>query len=98
LFDLWLYRITVNEAYDYLRRRHCREPWISDLSEEQMVTAYAMAGRKVASDREYQKRIRETVDDLLAAIPEADRILLVLREIEGLSANWAGSTIPTRTC
>src|SRR5260370_27644378 len=40
---------------------------------------------KFQGDREYQRRIRETVDALLAAIPEADRILLMLKEVEGLS-------------
>src|SRR5260370_36708681 len=50
-----------------------------------MVLADAAAGKKVQGDRECQSRIRETVDALLAAIPEADRILLMLKEVEGLS-------------
>src|SRR5438128_8987010 len=45
VFEPWLYRLTVNAAYDYLRRQRRRpEARMSDLSEEQVVMADADAG------------------------------------------------------
>src|SRR5436305_14284765 len=47
VFEPWLYRLTVNAAYDYLRRQRRRgESRISDLSEQQVVMADAAAGRE----------------------------------------------------
>ena len=86
VFEPWLYRLTVNASYDYLRRQRRRmESRMSDLSEQQVVLADALAGGKVNQEAEEQKRIRETVDALLGAVSEEDRILLTLKEVEGLS-------------
>jgi RNA polymerase sigma-70 factor, ECF subfamily len=86
VFEPWLYRLTVNAAYDYLRKQRRRQEFrMSDLSEQQVLLADAMAGGKVERDQQYQKRIRESVDSLLGAVSEADRVLLMLKEVEGLS-------------
>ena len=86
VFEPWLYRLTVNAAYDYLRKQRRRlEFRMSDLSEQQVVMADAAAGGKAEKDEQYKKRIRESVDSLLGAVSEADRILLMLKEVEGLS-------------
>ena len=58
---------------------------MSDLSEQQVMMADAAAGGKVELDEQHHKKIRESVDALLGAVSEADRILLVLKEVEGLS-------------
>src|SRR4030088_2937076 len=40
VFEPWLYRLTVNAAYDYLRRQKRRhEHRMSDLSEQQVIMA-----------------------------------------------------------
>jgi RNA polymerase sigma-70 factor (ECF subfamily) len=86
VFEPWLYRLTVNAAYDYLRKQRRRMEFrMSDLSEQQVVLADAMAGGKAEQDEQYHKRIRESVDALLGSVSEADRILLMLKEVEGLS-------------
>ncbi|HYP12617.1 MAG TPA: sigma-70 family RNA polymerase sigma factor [Bryobacteraceae bacterium] len=86
VFEPWLYRLTVNAAYDYLRKQRRRnESRMSDLSEEQVMLADAMAGGKADQDDQQRRRIRETVDILLGAVSEEDRILLLLKEVEGLS-------------
>jgi RNA polymerase sigma-70 factor, ECF subfamily len=86
VFEPWLYRLTVNAAYDYLRRQRRRQEFrMSDLSEQQVVMADATAGGKADRDEKYHKKIRESVDDLLGAVSEADRILLMLKEVDGLS-------------
>jgi RNA polymerase sigma-70 factor, ECF subfamily len=86
VFEPWLYRLTVNAAYDYLRKQRRRQEYrMSDLSEQQMLMADALAGGRVERDEQDQKKIRESVDALLGAVSDADRILLMLKELEGLS-------------
>jgi RNA polymerase sigma-70 factor, ECF subfamily len=86
VFEPWLYRLTVNAAYDYLRKQRRRnESRMSDLSEEQVLLADAMAGGRADADEQHRRKVRETVDILLGSVSEEDRILLVLKEVEGLS-------------
>jgi RNA polymerase sigma-70 factor (ECF subfamily) len=86
VFEPWLYRLTVNAAYDYLRKQRRRQEYrMSDLSEQQVMMADALAGGKAEHDEQNKKKIRESVDSLLGAVSEADRILLMLKEVEGLS-------------
>ncbi len=86
VFEPWLHRLTTNAAYDYLRKQRRRQEFrMSDLSEQQVVMADALAGGKVEHDEQQSKRIRDSVDSLLGAVSEADRILLLQKEVEGLS-------------
>jgi RNA polymerase sigma-70 factor (ECF subfamily) len=86
VFEPWLYRLTVNAAYDYLRKQRRRQEYrMSDLSEQQMMMADALAGGRVEQEDREHKKVRESVDALLGAVSEADRILLMLKELEGLS-------------
>ena len=86
VFEPWLYRLTVNAAYDYLRRqRRRREARMADLSEQQVMLADAAAGSRRQETEQRHKRVRELVGSLLGAISQQDRILLSLKEIEGLS-------------
>lgn len=47
--------------------------------------ADAAAGGKVERDEQQQKKVREFVDSLLSEVSESDRILLMMKEVEGLS-------------
>lgn len=86
VFEPWLYRLTVNAAYDYLRRqRRQAESRMADLSEEQVMLADAAAGTRVALADNEKARVRELVGALLSQVSEEDRILLTLKEVEGLS-------------
>src|SRR5215472_4894900 len=86
VFEPWLYRLTVNAAFDYLRKQRRRQEFrMSDLSEQQVIMADAAAGGKAEHEEQHQKKIRESVDSLLGAVSEQDRILLMLKEVEGLS-------------
>ena len=86
VFEPWLYRLTVNAAYDYLRRQKRRhESRMSDLSEQQVVMADAVAGSKVTQEDQRRTNVKEFVDSLLDSVSEEDRILLTLKEVEGLS-------------
>jgi len=86
VFEPWLYRMTVNAAYDYLRKRRRRaERRMSDLSEQQMVSADASMGLVRDGEHRRQTGIRDKLDELLSGVSEDDRILLLLKEVEGLS-------------
>ncbi len=86
VFEPWLYRLTVNAAYDYLRRQRRRgETRMADLSERQVMEADAAAGGHRSAEDERRAKIREFVQSLLSSVPEEDRILLLLKEVEGLS-------------
>src|ERR1700744_3077330 len=86
VFEPWLYRLTVNAAYDYLRKQRRRQAYrMSALSEQQMIMADALAGGRAEFDEREATKTRETVNALLGSVSEADRILLMLKELEGLS-------------
>lgn len=86
VFEPWLYRLTVNAAYDYLRKQRRRgELRMADLSEQSVQMADAAAGGLKRREEMEKDRTREYVQSLLAAVSEADRTLLILKEVEGLS-------------
>lgn len=86
VFEPWLYRLTVNASYDYLRKgRRRMESRMADLSEQQVIMADAAAGSRAQNDEGEKRRVRDTVQELLSAVSEEDRILLTLKEVEGLS-------------
>ncbi len=86
VFEPWLYRLTVNAAYDYLRKQRRRsESRMADLSEQQIVAADAAAGSRASEEAARRAKVREAAQALLAQVSEEDRILLVLKEVEGLT-------------
>ena len=86
VFEPWLYRLTVNAAYDYLRKqRRQPEARMADLTEEQVLAADAAIGGKRALEDKQKVQIRELVGSLLQRVSEEDRILLTLKEVQGLS-------------
>src|ERR1039457_7234053 len=57
VFEPCLYRLTVNAAFDYLRKQRRRlEFRMSDLSEQQVLLADAMAGGKAEKEDTHQKK------------------------------------------
>jgi RNA polymerase sigma-70 factor (ECF subfamily) len=86
MFEPWLYRLTVNASYDYLRRqKRRRESRMADLSEEQVLMADAVASAERGVEANRRASLRELVHQLLGSVSEDDRILLTLKEVEGLS-------------
>lgn len=86
VFEPWLYRLTVNASYDYLRRiKRRNESRMSDLSEQQVMMADSAAGGKRSAEDESKAKVREFVNALFQHVSEEDRILLTLKEVEGLS-------------
>ena len=86
VFEPWLYRLTVNASYDYLRRAKRRnESRMADLSEQQVIMADSLAGGRQEDDERQKSQIREFMDALFRHVSEEDRLLLTLKEVEGLS-------------
>jgi RNA polymerase sigma-70 factor (ECF subfamily) len=86
-FSTWLYKITVNECWDYLRKKKVRPlVYESDLSEEQVsrLDGIVSAGRVVLGPNE-RAEVKDLLERMLDKLPEQDRQLLVLKEIEGFS-------------
>lgn len=86
VFEPWLYRLTINACYDYLRRKRREvDVRMADLSEEQVVAVdAALSGRK-ALEEDRKEGARELLEVLLDRVSPEDRMLLVLKEIQGLS-------------
>jgi RNA polymerase sigma-70 factor (ECF subfamily) len=86
VFEPWLYRLTQNACFDYLRRRKRRnESRMSDLTEQQVLLADADAAGDARLEEERKASVREFTQELLNEVSDDDRMLLVLKEVEGLS-------------
>ncbi len=83
----WIYKITVNECYDYLRKKKVRKlVYESDFSEEdskRMDNSEASADRGPAVDTQLAQR--DLVLKLLSKVSAEDRNLMMLKEVEGHS-------------
>jgi len=85
-FSTWLYRIAVNECYDHLRRQRAQKSGAGkevQLGEPGDLEALAAPGR--SPDVARQAELRQLVEHLFRRLPARDRLLLGLRELEGLS-------------
>jgi RNA polymerase sigma-70 factor (ECF subfamily) len=85
----WIYKITVNECYDYLRKRRVRKlVYESDFSEED---AHRMQSSEAAKDPRpsVDSRLaqRDYVWKLLSRVSEEERTLMLLKEVEGHSVD-----------
>ncbi|HKV64382.1 MAG TPA: sigma-70 family RNA polymerase sigma factor [Candidatus Acidoferrum sp.] len=104
-FSTWLYKITVNECWDSLRKKKVRPlVYESDLSEEQ-ARQVTTSAEKVNPEPDISEKIeaRENVERLLEGLHERDRLMLILKEVEGYSIeeiaevlNLNGNTVKVR--
>ncbi len=86
-FSTWLYKITVNECWDLLRKKKVRPlVYESDLSQEQARQVISSA-EKSNDGPDVSKRLeaRQRVERLLDGLDERDRLMLMLKEVEGFS-------------
>jgi RNA polymerase sigma-70 factor, ECF subfamily len=83
----WIYKITVNECYDYLRKKRVRKlVYESDFSEEdaQRIEASDPA-IDPATPMDRRLAQRDLVSKLLEKVSAEDRSLILLKEVEGHS-------------
>jgi RNA polymerase sigma-70 factor (ECF subfamily) len=88
-FSTWLYKITVNECWDLLRKKKVRPLlYESDLSEEQARQFGATEERESETpDIGEQLAAREHVENLLSGLDPRDRMMLILKEVEGFAVD-----------
>jgi RNA polymerase sigma-70 factor (ECF subfamily) len=86
-FTTWLYKITVNECWDLLRKRKVRPLlYEAELSEEQARMYRASEETEDgAPDVSDTLAAREQVERLLDCLEERDRMMLILKEVQGFS-------------
>jgi RNA polymerase sigma-70 factor (ECF subfamily) len=86
-FSTWLYKITVNECWDLLRKKKVRPLlYESDLSEEQ-AGQFAASERLASGAQDVSDKLeaQEQVERLLQGLDERDRMMLILKEVEGFA-------------
>jgi len=94
-FSTWLYKIAVNECWDYLRKKKVRPlTYEADLSEEQArhVEQFVSAGGELNNAAE-RVELREIVERLLSDLHEDDRTMLVLKEAQGFAVEEIGQIL-----
>jgi RNA polymerase sigma-70 factor (ECF subfamily) len=86
-FSTWLYKITVNECWDLLRKKKVRPlVYEADLSEEQARQVETSEERgSTAPDISDRLAAQQRVERLLEGLDERDRLMLILKEVEGFS-------------
>ena len=86
VFEPWLYRLTVNASYDYLRRAKRRnESRMADMSEQQVMMADSVASGRQEGEVRQRSKVREFMEALFCHVSDEDRLLLTLKEVEGLT-------------
>jgi RNA polymerase sigma-70 factor, ECF subfamily len=86
-FSTWLYKITVNECWDLLRKRKVR-PLVfeSDLSEEQAKEYQASEEKQDQQpDASEMLETRQQLEQLMGCLEERDRLMLMLKEMQGFT-------------
>ncbi len=81
-FGTWLYRITVNHAKDYLRRRGRAKEVPLETAGEVVETRPGEA--EVREELRETERRRTLIHEALAALPDKYRVILTLRDVEGM--------------
>ena len=86
-FSTWLYKITVNECWDLLRKRKARPlVYESDFSEDQS-RQYTATEREATKGPDTGDRMamRQQLETMLSQLDKRDRAMLILKEVEGFS-------------
>jgi RNA polymerase sigma-70 factor (ECF subfamily) len=94
-FSTWLYKITVNECWDLLRKKKVRPlVYEADLSEEQ-ARQVETSGERGSRAPDISERLaaQQRVERLLEGLDERDRLMLVLKEVEGFSIEEIGEVL-----
>ena len=98
-FGTWLYKIAVNECWDYLRKKKVRRlVYEADLSEEQVRKLDSMPEHDYGGAIHYEdtpRRLeqRQLLERLLGELEDKDQVMLVMKEVEGFSVEEIGEVL-----
>ncbi len=87
-FSTWLYRITVNECYDYLRRqRALKSHGGNEIQVGELVDLDRLSAKRSrpSENPARQAELKQAVEILFSRLSAEERLLLTLRELEGYS-------------
>jgi RNA polymerase sigma-70 factor (ECF subfamily) len=87
-FSTWLTRIAVNEAIGRSRRMHAQRAGKEDV-DISLVESDAPDPEQQAS----QSELRDVMEREVAALPDAFRAVVILRDVEGLSTSEAAQSL-----
>jgi RNA polymerase sigma-70 factor (ECF subfamily) len=91
-FSTWLYRVTTNAAYGYLRKekKFSEQTPVEDIDQEQYLDYdWSTLPDDVLLSEESKEVLRESIDSL----PEAMRTVVVLKDVEGLKNEEIAETL-----
>jgi RNA polymerase sigma-70 factor (ECF subfamily) len=98
-FGTWLYKIAVNECWDYLRKKKVRRlVYEADLSEEQLrkldsAPEHSFGASQHREDAGRRVEQRQLIERLLGQLEEKDQMMLVMKEVEGFSVEEIGEVL-----
>src|SRR3981189_189544 len=98
-FGTWLYKIAVNECWDYLRKKKVRRlVYEADMSEEQVrkldsVPEHSFGDPRPRGNPVRRAEQRQLVERLLGELDEKDQLMLVMKEVEGFSVEEIGEVL-----
>ncbi|MBI3636572.1 MAG: sigma-70 family RNA polymerase sigma factor [Candidatus Rokubacteria bacterium] len=97
-FSSWVYRIAANAAYERLRSMRARaevplEPLLPVFDEQGQHAQPVLDWSGRLEDPAVAQEARATIERSIAALPEEYRIVLVLRDVEGLSNEEVAETL-----
>jgi RNA polymerase sigma-70 factor, ECF subfamily len=98
-FGTWLYKIAVNECWDYLRKKKVRRlVYEADLSEEQVrkldaIPEHGFGDSRSREDAGRRVEQRQLLERLMGELEKKDQVMLVLKEVEGFSVAEIGEVL-----
>jgi RNA polymerase sigma-70 factor (ECF subfamily) len=98
-FGTWLYKIAVNECWDYFRKKKVRRlVYEADLSEDQLrqmeaAPEHGDGSPRYGADSGLRLEQRQLIDRLLGELDEKDRTMLLMKEVGGYTVEEIGSAL-----
>lgn len=86
-FSSWLYRITANICLDFMRKnKKRRTASIVYLDDDSELQEFDLPDARFNPETEYERReLRKAIGDALRSLPDDQRSILLLRELNGMS-------------
>lgn len=98
-FGTWLYKIAVNECWDYFRKKKVRPlVYEANLSDEQVRQMEGLPEEREGFfshpvDAARRAEQRDLLDRLLGQLDEQDRAMLVMKEVAGFTVEEIGEVL-----
>lgn len=103
-FGTWLYKIALNECWDYFRKKKVRPlVYESSLSDDQIRQMEGLAEDREGAishagiDAARRAEQRDLLDRLLIELDEQDRAMLVMKEVAGMTVEEIGDVMSLNT-